>query len=106
MPGCVAWNEHHSAVEFADVYFISFVNSVRQSRDSARVAFMGVNFQGVALQDAAIAAGVVVVMVRGQDMRQRPAPLFQGGGNGCGVRSIDRGCYAIGIVDQDAEIVR
>ena len=53
-----------------------------------------------------IAVRVVGVVVRGQDLGQRPALLGEGGGDGGGVRRVDRRGAARGlVVDQHAVIV-
>src|SRR4051794_7754708 len=57
VPARVAGDRDDSAVQLADIYLISFVDSACQPRDSAAIAFMSVNFQRLALQDALIAAG-------------------------------------------------
>ena len=60
---------------------------------------------GHALDDG-VAGGVVVMMMRGEDMRQRPALLVQRGEQLLGVGRIDRGGgLGFRIVEQDAVIV-
>src|SRR5690606_10143893 len=53
-----------------------------------------------------IAARMVEMMVRVQDMRERPAPLFESGEDRLHFRRVDRcGLAARGLVDQVAVIV-
>ena len=96
----------HAALGAADLDNVPLLHLDVERRDRSRL--LGRTHDGAAghALDDGVAGGVVVVMMRDENMGQRPALVVQRGKQLLGVRRIDRGGrLGLGVVDQDAKIV-
>ena len=90
----------------AETETIAALHGLVEPRNGPGVVGGSDNSRAGALLDLGVAAGVVAVMMGGEDVAELPAALLEGGGNGAGMGDIDRrGKPGVGIVHQNAEVV-